>query len=80
MIVARLPSLWYVFVYSHISCTNPILQHNGALIQLLILTILLKDDIEDAKAARLMKNKEDIDVQSTYHEVDIQGTVRYPNI
>ena len=35
----------------------------------------LQNDIEEAKAARLMKNKEDIDVQSTYHEHDIMGTV-----
>mmetsp|Transcript_3852 Transcript_3852/g.7323 ORF Transcript_3852/g.7323 Transcript_3852/m.7323 type:complete len:90 (+) Transcript_3852:165-434(+) len=34
------------------------------------------DDIEEAKSARLMKNKEDIDVQSTFHEDDIKGTVR----
>ena len=31
----------------------------------------------EAKSARLMKNKEDIDVQSTYHEDEIKGTVRY---
>lgn len=34
-----------------------------------------QDDIEESKAARLMKNKEDIDVQSTYHEDEIKGTV-----
>jgi hypothetical protein len=32
------------------------------------------DEIEGAKAARLMKNKEDIDTQSTYHENDIKDT------
>ncbi|KAL7478651.1 hypothetical protein ACHAW6_004405 [Cyclotella cf. meneghiniana] len=32
------------------------------------------DDIEGPKAARLMKNKEDIDVQSNYHEIDIKDT------
>lgn len=36
-----------------------------------------KDDIEGPKAARLMKNKEDIDVQSTYHEDEIKGTVSF---
>ena len=36
---------------------------------------IIKDDIEEAKAARLMKNKEDIDVQSTFHEDDIKDTV-----
>ena len=36
-----------------------------------------QDDIEEAKAARLMKNKEDIDVQSTYHEADIKDTVSW---
>jgi len=34
----------------------------------------LQDDIEGAKAGRLMKNKEDIEVQSTYHEDDIKDT------
>lgn len=37
---------------------------------------VLQDDIVEAKSARLMKNKEDIDVQSTYHEDEIKGTVR----
>ncbi|KAL9184937.1 hypothetical protein ACHAXT_002714 [Thalassiosira profunda] len=37
------------------------------------------DDIEGAKAARLMKNKEDIDVQSTYHEADIKDTGGVPD-
>jgi len=32
------------------------------------------DEIEGAKAARLMKNKEDIEPQSTYHENDIKDT------
>lgn len=36
-----------------------------------------KDEIEGAKAARLMKNKEDIDTQSTYHENDIKDTVSH---
>eukprot|EP01083_Nonionella_stella_P075256 204507_1 len=35
------------------------------------------DDIEGPKAARLMKNTEDIDVQSTYHEDEIKGTGEY---
>ncbi|KAL7531599.1 hypothetical protein ACHAWF_003844, partial [Thalassiosira exigua] len=33
------------------------------------------DDIEEAKAGRLMKNRGDVDVQSTYHEDDIKETV-----
>lgn len=37
------------------------------------------DDIEEAKSARLMKNKEDIDVQSTFHEDDIKGTGDVPD-
>eukprot|EP01083_Nonionella_stella_P255092 876019_1 len=37
------------------------------------------DDIEGAKAARLMKNKEDIDVQSTFHEDDIKDTGDVPD-
>lgn len=37
------------------------------------------DDIEGAKSARLMKNKEDIDVQSTYHEEDIKDTGDVPD-
>lgn len=37
------------------------------------------DDIEGANAARLMKNKEDIDAQSTYHENDIKGTGDVPD-
>eukprot|EP00956_Cyclotella_meneghiniana_P029542 scaffold71861_cov64-Cyclotella_meneghiniana.AAC.3 len=32
------------------------------------------DDIEGPKAARLLKNKQDIDVQSNYHEYDIKDT------
>jgi hypothetical protein len=32
------------------------------------------DDIEGPKAARLLKNKQDIDVQSNYHEYDIRDT------
>lgn len=37
------------------------------------------DDIERAKSARLMKNKEDIDVQSTYHEDEIKDTGDVPD-
>lgn len=37
------------------------------------------DDIEGAKAARLMKNREDIDVQSTFHEEEIKGTGDVPD-
>lgn len=37
------------------------------------------DDIEGTKSARLMKNKEDIDVQSTFHEDDIKGTGDVPD-
>ena len=36
-----------------------------------------QDEIEGAKAARLMKKKEDIDTQSNYHENDIKDTVSY---
>lgn len=35
----------------------------------------MQDEIEESKSARLMKNKEDIDVQSNYHEDDIKDTV-----
>lgn len=34
----------------------------------------MQDDIEGPKAARLLKNKQDIDVQSNYHEYDIKDT------
>ena len=34
----------------------------------------IQDDIEGPKAARLLKNKQDIDVQSNYHEYDIKDT------
>ena len=34
----------------------------------------IKDDIEGPKAARLLKNKQDIDVQSNYHEYDNRDT------
>mmetsp|Transcript_27042 Transcript_27042/g.34790 ORF Transcript_27042/g.34790 Transcript_27042/m.34790 type:complete len:211 (+) Transcript_27042:123-755(+) len=37
------------------------------------------DDTEEAKSARLMKNKEDIDVQSTFHEHDIRDTGNVPD-
>jgi len=37
------------------------------------------DDIEGAKAARLMKNKEDIDVQSTFHVNEIKNTGDVPD-
>ena len=39
------------------------------------ITIHRQDEIEGAKAARLMKNKEDINTQSTYHENDLKDTV-----
>lgn len=37
------------------------------------------DEIEESKSARLMKNKEDIDVQSNYHEDDIKDTGDVPD-
>lgn len=37
------------------------------------------DDIEQSKSARLMKNREDIDAQSTFHEDDIKGTGDVPD-
>jgi len=50
----------------------------GALVQVMASgdsAPIAMDEIEGAKAARLMKNKEDIDTQSTYHENDIKDTV-----
>lgn len=34
-----------------------------------------KEEIEGEKAARLLKKKGDVDIQSTYHEDDIKDTV-----
>eukprot|EP01083_Nonionella_stella_P010439 29753_1 len=42
-------------------------------------SLISLDDIEGAKSARLMKNKEDIDVQSNFHEHDIKDTGNVPN-